>query len=75
MATGEWCLIESDPGVFTDLIHGFGRSNFRWGKMFLWWSISGADGVQVEEIFSLDDDSLEQMKYDFSIDYLENWII
>lgn len=61
MATGEWCLIESDPGVFTELIKGFGEIE-RSKKVNNYNNFAGVTGVQVEEVWSLDD-TLTNLKY------------
>lgn len=44
-SAGEWCLIESDPGVFTALIKGF-----------------GVDGLQVEEIITLEKECFQKLE-------------
>lgn len=67
-SAGNWCLIESDPGVFTELIKEFGNMNIAINKHF---SVkfevrislfAGCDGVQVEELWSMEAENFKNLE-------------
>lgn len=72
---GNWCLIESDPGVFSELIRDFGKWATRGITLLPCQELSacgvsninifvsaGVQGVQVEELWSLDSEQFENLK-------------
>lgn len=69
-SAGNWCLIESDPGVFTELIKEFGKKKqiFKFStvnenfEVMLFVFYLGCEGVQVEELWSLDAEQFKDLE-------------
>ena len=56
-ADNDWCLIESDPAVFTELLETL-----------------GVQGVELSEVWSLDDESLLASSKIYGLVFLFQWI-
>ena len=86
---GNWCLIESDPGVFTELIQKFGvegvqvevfiikRVDFLFKSgipYFLVLYLTEIFNLSFQEIYSLDEALLQQCKPVYGLIFLFKWV-
>lgn len=68
-SAGNWCLIESDPGVFSEIIRELGKTDINCWRTLYWPGhclfcvfFLGCEGVQVEELYSLDADLFKSIE-------------
>ncbi|KAK2078030.1 hypothetical protein QBZ16_003898 [Prototheca wickerhamii] len=80
MSAGNWTTIESDPGVFTELIARLGvkgvQVRTREGVVRVLDGVQSRIGLflwQVEELYSLDVDSLRQLEPIYGLIFLFKW--
>ncbi|CDW55877.1 Peptidase C12 and PRP38 and CRAL TRIO domain cont aining protein [Trichuris trichiura] len=67
-----WCLIESDPAVFTEMIKGFGTLlSLPPGHLIE--ALLGCSGAEVQEVYSLSDLTSKNMGEVYGLIFLFKW--
>ena len=81
---GQWCLIESDPGVFSELIKEFGCQGLQVEVSLLLYFVdviqylmssemNSSRTLSHQELWSMDEDAFNQLKPVYGLIFLFKW--